>query len=69
MLCSYLCTEAAVMRQTGMMLLLLRKRQAMVLIALMLQPCELGRSGRVGHLPHDPEGHEDTVHERIMKGS
>ena len=29
------------MRQTGMMLLLLRKRQAMVLIALMLQPCEL----------------------------
>ncbi len=26
-----------------------------------------GQSGRVGHLPCDPEGHEDNVHERTMQ--
>jgi len=62
MLYIHLRTDAAV-GQTGMMLLLLRNWQAMVLIALVLQPCELGQSGRVGHLPYDPEGHVDNVHE------
>ena len=50
-----------------MMLLLLMNRQVLVLIALMLQSCQLGRSGRVGHLPYDLERHKDNGHERTMK--
>ena len=50
------------------MLLLLRKRQAMVLIALMLQPCELkGDQDVLDHLSYDPEGREANVDERTLQ--